>query len=166
MQEFENGIAARKHFRVLDKKLDELREEFRKDPRNQLLSDYELNQGAKGVELEDEEERLLYKELRNYVVRDGKLGSRWENYLASQKTANKALHLTDDEQEGDGLDAIPGMEADPVYDENGAINDGGYQGVDEHYADGLDGPADDMDRPSGMKSFPSSITISPNSSRS
>jgi len=58
---FENGIAARKHYRELESKLDIRREAWRKDPRNQHLSDYELNEGAKRIEFEDPEMQGLYR---------------------------------------------------------------------------------------------------------
>ncbi|PVF96161.1 Pkinase-domain-containing protein [Serendipita vermifera] len=142
-EEFENRLAARQHYRVLDKKLDELRQAFRKDPINQALSDYDLNQGAKAVELEDEDERELYKELRNYVVRDGKLGINWEKYLASQKTTNRALRLTDDEHEEGGLDG-PAVEADHVGNEDGPSDNGDYQISDQHDIEEADSPAVDF----------------------
>lgn len=58
---FQNGIAARKHYRVLESRLDMERERWRKDPKNQYLSDYELNEGAKRIDFEDEEMRALYR---------------------------------------------------------------------------------------------------------
>lgn len=130
MGSFENGIAARKHYRLLDSKLDLLREAYRKDPRHQGLSDYDLNQGAKSIELENPEERLLYKELRDYVVRDGKLGPNWEKYCAT-RDASEALDGVDEEVDEDDLD-------DPLNPLGLEEEDSG--GITGKYHDALDEP--------------------------
>jgi hypothetical protein len=57
----ENGIVARSHYRELESMLEERREVWRKDPNNQHLSDYELNEGAKRIEFEEPEMKGLYR---------------------------------------------------------------------------------------------------------
>ena len=82
------GLAARKQFRVLTEKLEALQVAFRKNPRNQGLSSTQMEVELERLELEDLDDRLLYKELWEYVRRDGQLGSHWEKHIAQRKKTN------------------------------------------------------------------------------
>lgn len=105
-----------------------MRDSYRKDPRNAGLSDADLNTNVKAIELEDPEEKLLYKELRDYVMRDSKLGPHWDKYCASKDKAG--IFGEDDEVEEDIDDILnrPGLDDD---------DSGGATGK---YHDALDSP--------------------------
>ncbi|KAG8819729.1 Dual-specificity kinase, spindle pole body (SPB) duplication and spindle checkpoint function [Serendipita sp. 399] len=88
-----NGMAARRHYRLLEEKVEKLREAFRRDPRNRGLKDDQLKQALKSIQLSDPEEQLLYRELWEYVMRNGALGSQWEKYLArTREEQGKGTH--------------------------------------------------------------------------
>ncbi|KAG8836945.1 Dual-specificity kinase, spindle pole body (SPB) duplication and spindle checkpoint function [Serendipita sp. 400] len=94
-----NGMAARRHYRLLEERVERLREAFRRDPRNKGLGESDLKQALKSVQLEDPDEQLLYRELWEYVKRDGALGVQWEKYLsrAREDVANAKLRKTSDQ---------------------------------------------------------------------
>lgn len=79
------GLAARKQFRVLTEKLEALQAAFKKDPRNQGLSPAQMEAELEKLELEDMDDRLLYKELWEYVRRNGQLGPHWEKHIVHRK---------------------------------------------------------------------------------
>ena len=138
MGSFENGIAARRHYRELEERLNVMREVYRKDPKNASLSDSDLNKGAKAIELEDPEERLLYKELRDYVVRDGKLGPYWEKYCAVRDQSGAGI-LDDDGDEGDEEDLDEILKRDGLdEDDSGVITSKYHDALDEPHGEMVD----------------------------
>jgi hypothetical protein len=133
---YENGIAARRYFRVLDAKCNVLRDAWRKDPKNAGLSDYDLNQGAKSIELEDPEEQKLYEELRHYVVRDGKLGPEWEKYCLSIGRRADEEFVFSDEEDDDIKDALKQSE---LEDEDSGVETGKYHdAIDDPHIETID----------------------------
>jgi hypothetical protein len=131
MEGVQNGIAARKHYRELEAKLTQKREEFKKRPENTGRSDQEFIQAVKSIELDDPEEHQLFQELWEYVVRDGKLGSCWERFCLQQMGELEApFGDSDDEGFEKRMDDIRNEDlaaADPYHDE---IEEPHYEFVD------------------------------------
>jgi hypothetical protein len=126
---YNNGIAARKYFRVMDARLNVLRDSWRKDPKNAGLSDYDLNQGAKSIQFEDPGEQKLYEELRHYVVRDGKLGSEWEKYCISIGRRVDDDFVFSEEEDDEFKDPLKQSE---LEDEDSGVQTGKYHDANDY----------------------------------
>lgn len=127
IESLQNGIAARKHYRLLEGKLKQMREDFKKQSEAHGLSEQELTQAVKSIELEDEEERELFHELWEYVERDGKLGSCWERFCQQQMGEKPPFQDSDEEDFDKRIDDIRNLEEESLV-------------AAGHYHDDLDEP--------------------------